>query len=45
MVGAISLALGEERFGTEDPARLRALARRIAGEIPDGIMRSDAVRR
>ncbi|PZW44828.1 IclR family transcriptional regulator [Humitalea rosea] len=36
VVGAISLAQSEERFRTEDPARLRALALRIADEISAG---------
>lgn len=45
VIGAISLALSEERFAIEDPVRLRELARRIAGAISAGIMRSESAPR
>jgi DNA-binding IclR family transcriptional regulator len=42
VVGAISVATTAGRFAREDHDRLRALARRIAGEISRAVMRGEA---
>lgn len=42
VIGAISVALSLERFEREDHDRLRALARRIAGEISAAVMHGAA---
>jgi DNA-binding IclR family transcriptional regulator len=42
VIGAISVATTTERFAREDHDRLRALARRIAGEISGAVVRGEA---